>query len=355
MSQKYPSIIKFNYTELALAYAINGCALNVIRWWLNIHLQLKYDEELFERSIFTNERKDAIECLQLIKEAIISGKIDRDKCFCNFGNVIIGRYPAGVLKVKLDIWLEIYGAEKCNIMNIFNLDYVLFDKPHIMQWLYDVHMKLYDCPPFYTEQAVDRASEEDCIESLELWLKWNRNYGLELKYSKYAINTASANCNIDVLEFWKESKLPLLYSEKAIDRASSKLHLHILEWWFSSGLELKYSDAAVLKVAETAKCFLGCCKHVTISKVSDEKLYVPSIQNPSDIVIELYKYKCYEKSYRILDILRFWHKHQDNFGPEVKEILSGIDLLTENVCRQIDQELAGKVRCTNDCGKKLID
>uniref|UniRef100_A0A6C0E8B3 Ankyrin repeat protein n=1 Tax=viral metagenome TaxID=1070528 RepID=A0A6C0E8B3_9ZZZZ len=76
-------------------------------------------------------------------------------------------------------------------------------------------------------------------------LEWLKNSGLPLKYYKGALNRASQNGQVAVLEWWKNSGLPLKYSEKALEYASQVGHINVLEWWKNSGLELKYSDRSI--------------------------------------------------------------------------------------------------------------
>lgn len=88
---------------------------------------------------------------------------------------------------------------------------------------------------------MDIASEYGSIKNLEK-LKSNG----EIKYSKEAMNLASLNGHLRVLDWWvtfgKESGLPLKYSKRAMNLASCYGRFDILNWWFGSGLHLKYGD-----------------------------------------------------------------------------------------------------------------
>jgi hypothetical protein len=85
-------------------------------------------------------------------------------------------------------------------------------------------------------------------ETLDLLMK---KFGSELKYSEKALNNASKNGHVKVLEWWVKSNLPLKYSDNALCDASKNGHVNVLEWWVKSNLPLKY-DADVLRYASSA-------------------------------------------------------------------------------------------------------
>ena len=99
-----------------------------------------------------------------------------------------------------------------------------------------------------TEDYVDCASENGCVDVLEWWLKVHKSCGLELKYTDDAMYYASGNGHVDVLEWWlkvhNEYGLELKYTDWAMDAASFDGRVNVLEWWLKahneSGLELKY-------------------------------------------------------------------------------------------------------------------
>jgi hypothetical protein len=77
-------------------------------------------------------------------------------------------------------------------------------------------------------------------------LKWWKNSRLPKKYyHKAVLNEASYHGHANVLEWWKNSELPLEYSELALDGASRNGQVNVLEWWFKSNLPLKYSKNAL--------------------------------------------------------------------------------------------------------------
>ena len=84
---------------------------------------------------------------------------------------------------------------------------------------------------------MDDASNDGDIETLEFL----KNSKLHLKYSEYAINSASMYGKVNSLEWWKNSGLELKYTENGMNLASVNKKINVLEWWKKSGLPLKYT------------------------------------------------------------------------------------------------------------------
>ncbi len=51
------------------------------------------------------------------------------------------------------------------------------------------------------------------------------------KYSNLAVDRASQNGHVYVLQWWKESGLELRYTTNAINHASRNGHVSVLQWW----------------------------------------------------------------------------------------------------------------------------
>jgi hypothetical protein len=88
-------------------------------------------------------------------------------------------------------------------------------------------------PLEYSNDTLDFASHKKHFDILNWWL----NSGLELKYTKWALDLASKNDDIDILNWWLNSGLPLKYT-KIIPRKYSK---DVYDWWVNSGLPLEFS------------------------------------------------------------------------------------------------------------------
>ena len=81
-------------------------------------------------------------------------------------------------------------------------------------------------------------------------MKVSIEHGIKLKYSKYAIDNASQNGHINVLDWWLKTsikyKIKLKYSNYSIYYASNKNNHKVLVWWLNAsiehGLVLKYGE-----------------------------------------------------------------------------------------------------------------
>ncbi len=95
-----------------------------------------------------------------------------------------------------------------------------------------------------TAEAVDCASRNGHINSLDWWLNW----GHPFEYTEASLESASSKKQIAVLDWWKRQHkrlgLPLKVG-RSMDMASTAGHVEVLEWWASSQLEPKYDKLAL--------------------------------------------------------------------------------------------------------------
>jgi hypothetical protein len=124
----------------------------------------------------------------------------------------------------------------------YTLDYIPYHHFYtkIYGWFIDNNL-----PLKYSMNAINYASSNGNVNILEWW----KQSGLELKYSEHALDWASENNHIDVLNWWLNSKLSLKYTKDAMDYASNRGHINVLDWWFNSGLELKYSKIVLCNIS----------------------------------------------------------------------------------------------------------
>ncbi|KAI8803020.1 hypothetical protein BJ742DRAFT_830951 [Cladochytrium replicatum] len=62
-----------------------------------------------------------------------------------------------------------------------------------------------------------------------------------------SIEVACKDGHLDVLDWWKFSKLPLKYTPRSINQASELRRIDVWNWWKSSGLQPKYTNATLIE------------------------------------------------------------------------------------------------------------
>jgi len=96
----------------------------------------------------------------------------------------------------------------------------------------------------YTHEAIDGASSNGHIEVLDWWL---RDADLPLKYSEAALEQASGNNYLAVLEWWRLAatidERVVLRPGRSIQYATQNGRLEVLRWWHTSGIPVCASDS----------------------------------------------------------------------------------------------------------------
>jgi len=133
------------------------------------------------------------------------------------------------LKMKLNI----------DYNNDYNIDYAssIGDDKILTRWVndnLDNNNKFIGSISDYSSDAIDNASSNCKINILDLWLKFNKENGIILKYTEKAINLACKFNNVKVLDWWIKSKLELKYNHNAIDYASAECNIEVLEWLYDA-------------------------------------------------------------------------------------------------------------------------
>ncbi len=101
----------------------------------------------------------------------------------------------------------------------------------------------------YTSDAIDHASSNGKINVLDWWKKVNKENDVPIKYSKKSINLASRNGKIKSLDWWLDSGYELKYDNDAIDYASNGCRIDVLNWWITNyknkKIDFQYSNSAI--------------------------------------------------------------------------------------------------------------
>ncbi|KAI9175741.1 hypothetical protein H9P43_006105 [Blastocladiella emersonii ATCC 22665] len=95
---------------------------------------------------------------------------------------------------------------------------------------------------------IDRFTAKRQSEPFLSMLRWIvKHFPWNVRYSKSALDDASSYGWTEAVKWWiHESKLPLKYSEQALDRAVENDHTAVMDVWFESSLPLKYTSHAVI-------------------------------------------------------------------------------------------------------------
>jgi hypothetical protein len=179
------TIKKFNL-NITSSYISEVCKrgkVDILEWWKNSGLELKYDES----ALYLTSGAGHINVLEWWQNSGLELKYDKD------------------------------------VLNMASRD----GKVEVLEWWKKSGLKLK-----YDESVLNFASVNGSISVLE----WFKNSGLKLKYTSTALNWASEFGKVEVLEWWKNSGLELKYTVNALNKASRNGHGEVLEWWKNSGL-----------------------------------------------------------------------------------------------------------------------
>ncbi|KAJ1536484.1 hypothetical protein HK096_010354 [Nowakowskiella sp. JEL0078] len=112
------------------------------------------------------------------------------------------------------------------------------------------------------EITLDTVSKNGVISSLKWFDKllvdpqdtslldaWLRVHKINFTWSTFALDMASKNGHIKILDWWKASGLEMVWSENVMSSAD----IDVLEWWKRSGLKIKWSSTTLLKAEKYNK------------------------------------------------------------------------------------------------------
>jgi len=103
--------------------------------------------------------------------------------------------------------------------------------------------------PLKIGYVLDFASMEGSQVALD-W--WATNSRLHPSHSKTALYHLSCVGNVDSLNWWRDSKFKMLYDKDVIIGATKHGQTQALEWWIDSGLEITYRPFDIEEALEDA-------------------------------------------------------------------------------------------------------
>ncbi|KAI8814511.1 hypothetical protein BJ742DRAFT_265980 [Cladochytrium replicatum] len=223
------------WTERALIRASANGHVKVLEWWKRSGLDLRlkwYTDAMDEAS--ANGHTGVLDWWN-------QSGFERKYTFKAINNASKNRH-VNVLDWWINSDLELKYTEWALIHAISNADM------NVLSWWSASGLKLklpteYDI--HYDLRTVVEDFSRDGKADVLRWLDANTEmimYG----WTNKAIDNASMNGHVDVLQFWKSCGLAVCYSTDAIDKASAEGHMRSLEWWRRSGLEMKYTFNSIL-------------------------------------------------------------------------------------------------------------
>ena len=190
--QKYLSgVLRFEYTRSALNEAILKGHINIVKWWVEHDLLLKYSHKAF----FTLH-------LSMLKYLAYEQ------------NTVVISMPYEIIDRTCTSTCTSVDEEK-NVLDILNFWY---EHKNTFEFKYSSH-------------AMDNAS----VNVLQWW--FDHRDGLELKYTSESMDHG----RLGILQWWFDHKdeLELKYTEKSILYALLVENIPIIEWWYVKRFELK--------------------------------------------------------------------------------------------------------------------
>lgn len=149
-----------------------------------------------------------------------------------------------------------------------------------------------------TAEAIDEASRHGQVEVLDFW----RNSGLPLNYSEAALDSATIKRQLGSLEWWKNSGLPLKIGY-VLDFASMEGSTVCLDWWASSGLPVRYSKAALYSLSKNGNVkLLDWWKQSRFNLVYDKEVLINATRYGQTRVLDWWLNSGLDIEYRFFDI-----------------------------------------------------
>lgn len=234
------------YTEFALYNACTGGHLDILRFWIESGLELKYDNDMFLDCFDNGNRVD------MLKLWLDSGLEIND--LENFIINILSLNDVDLLRLILDYYPDIQFTTTLMKSTCYNdIDEAIGNKkPNVLSFLFQYLTER--CITVKSFESIDLVSEKGFVNILKEWFKYANEYGVKLNYSQKALDTASTNGHIDIVKCWFESGFYIKYSVKAIHGASRNKHFDIIRLWFEyandNNLKLKFNNTMLDTASE---------------------------------------------------------------------------------------------------------
>ncbi|GAA5888264.1 hypothetical protein JCM5296_000252 [Sporobolomyces johnsonii] len=149
-----------------------------------------------------------------------------------------------------------------------------------------------------TAEAIDEASRHGQVEVLDFW----RNSGLPLHYSEAALSSATIMGQLGSLEWWKNSGLPLKIGS-VLDFVSKEGTTVCLDWWADSGLPVRYSKAALYTLSKNGNLpLLDWWKNSRFPLAYDKEVLIIATRYGQTKVLDWWLKSGLDIEYRFFDV-----------------------------------------------------
>ncbi|KAK4701266.1 hypothetical protein P7C70_g4967, partial [Phenoliferia sp. Uapishka_3] len=149
-----------------------------------------------------------------------------------------------------------------------------------------------------TAEAMDDASRHGQVQVLEFW----KNSGFPLHYSEHALSSATFQCELGSLEWWRRSGLSLKIGN-VLDFASREGSTTCLNWWSHSGLPAPYSKVALYHLSKTGNItLLDWWKSSRHPLLYDKEVLIVATRHGQTSVLTWWKESGLDIEYRFFDI-----------------------------------------------------
>ncbi|GJN90488.1 hypothetical protein Rhopal_003499-T1 [Rhodotorula paludigena] len=167
----------------------------------------------------------------------------------------------------------------------------------VLEWAKDSPLRLRPDAKT-TAEAIDEASRHGQVEMLDFWLE----SGLPLHYSDAALDSATFKRQLGTLEWWKNSGLPLKIGY-VLDFASMEGTTVCLDWWAKSGLPVRYSRTALYTLSKSGNiALLNWWKNSSYSLLYDKEVLVIATQYGQVAALQWWADSGLDIEYRFFDI-----------------------------------------------------
>ncbi|KAI9348997.1 hypothetical protein DFJ73DRAFT_777183 [Zopfochytrium polystomum] len=225
--------LKLWYSQGAMDLASYSGRVAVLQWWKESGLEVEYSESIFMASV--GKSGDAVATLQWWKDSGLRLRIQSAATSSKAGKASTSQ-PSSIC---------VTSKPRHSATSIPTHSTVPPISATSSSWTASrsncaLAAPKIHCPPTQKERSPMRARRGGSQV-----LQWWKNSGLPLKFDGEAIHAASAAGHADVLRWWKANDLPLIYEFEAVNDASAAGHVEVLQWWKDSGLPLKYLSRAM--------------------------------------------------------------------------------------------------------------